>query len=54
MTGQVVTLQIDGKDLSARDDQTILEVATENNIRIPALCYMTGLSLYGGCRLCLV
>ena len=54
MNGCVVTLQIDGKDLSARDDQTILEVATENNIRIPALCYMTGRSLHGGCRLCLV
>ena len=54
MAGRVVTLQIDGRDLSARDDQTILEVAREHHIRIPKLCYVSGLSIYGGCRLCLV
>ena len=54
MAGRVVTLQIDGRDLSARDDQTILEVAREHQIRIPKLCYVSGLSIYGGCRLCLV
>ena len=50
---KVVTLQIDGKDISARDDQTIIEVAQEQGIRIPRLCYVPGLSKYGGCRLCL-
>ena len=54
MAGRVVTLQINGRDLSARDDQTILEVAREHQIRIPKLCYVSGLSIYGGCRLCLV
>ena len=54
MASRVVTLQIDGRDLSARDDQTILEVAREHQIRIPKLCYVAGLSIYGGCRLCLV
>jgi bidirectional [NiFe] hydrogenase diaphorase subunit len=50
---KVVTLQIDGKDISARDDQTIIEVASEQGIRIPRLCYVPGLSNYGGCRMCL-
>jgi len=51
---RVVTLQIDGQHVSARDDQSILDVARENKVAIPKLCYVTGLSAYGGCRLCLV
>src|SRR5580704_9397881 len=51
---RVVTLQIDGQAISARDDQSILDVARENKVAIPKLCYVTGLSAYGGCRLCLV
>jgi len=54
MPAKVVTLQIDGQDVSARDDQMVVEVAQENGIRIPKLCYVSGLSNYGGCRLCLV
>ena len=51
---QVVTLQIDSRDVSARDDQSIIEVARESGIRIPKLCHVSGLSEWGGCRLCLV
>ena len=54
MPGQVVTLNLDGKDVSARDDQTIMEVAADQHIRIPRLCYTAGLSVWAGCRLCLV
>jgi bidirectional [NiFe] hydrogenase diaphorase subunit len=54
MPGRVVTLQIDGHDFSGRDDQTILEVAREHGVRIPSLCYVTGLSVHGGCRVCVV
>ena len=50
----VKTLTIDGIDLSARADQTVLEVARENNIFIPTLCHLDGLSDVGACRLCLV
>lgn len=50
----VVTLQIDGRDLSARADETIIEVCRENKIPIPSLCWMEGLSVLGACRLCLV
>lgn len=50
----VKTLQIDGRDVSARQDDTILEVARENNIFIPRLCELKGLSNVGACRLCLV
>ncbi len=34
--------------------QTILEVAQENEIDIPTLCHLDGLSDVGACRLCLV
>ena len=50
----VKTLVIDGKDVSGRAGQTILEVALENNIDIPTLCHLDGLGDVGACRLCLV
>jgi bidirectional [NiFe] hydrogenase diaphorase subunit len=50
----VKTLQIDGRDFSARTDDTILDVARENHIFIPRLCELKGLSNLGACRLCLV
>ncbi|MEM3872369.1 MAG: 2Fe-2S iron-sulfur cluster-binding protein [Nitrososphaeria archaeon] len=54
MSGQTVKLMIDGKEVFAKAGDTILKVATENGIHIPTLCYLDGLSPYGGCRLCIV
>lgn len=51
---RVVTLKIDEHEVSGREDETILEVARENNIHIPTLCHLEGLSNVGACRLCLV
>lgn len=48
------TLIIDGVDISATADQTILEAARDHNIHIPTLCQIDGLSSVGSCRLCLV
>ena len=50
----VKTLVIDEQEVSARAGQTILEVARENEINIPTLCHLEGLSDVGACRLCLV
>ncbi len=50
----IKTLTIDGKEVSARAGQTILEVARENSIAIPTLCHLDGLSDVGACRLCMV
>ena len=50
----VKTLVIDEQEVSARAGQTILEVARENDINIPTLCHLEGLSDVGACRLCLV
>lgn len=51
---RIKTLKIDGRDVSGHEDETILELARENNIFIPTLCQLDGLSIVGGCRLCLV
>lgn len=51
---EVKTLIIDGEEVSALRGQTILEVAKENDIRIPTLCHLDGLRDVGACRLCLV
>jgi bidirectional [NiFe] hydrogenase diaphorase subunit len=51
---RIKTLTIDGREVGAREDQTILDVARENDIFIPTLCELTGLSDVGACRLCLI
>lgn len=50
----ILTLKIEGRDVSARRGETILQVARENGIYIPTLCHLEGLSSIGACRLCLV
>ncbi len=51
---RIKTLRIDDKDVGARADETILQVAQENGIHIPTLCNLEGLQSIGACRLCLV
>jgi bidirectional [NiFe] hydrogenase diaphorase subunit len=50
----IVTLTINDEQLSAKDDETLLEVARQHSIPIPTLCHLEGLSDIGACRLCLV
>ncbi|WP_303870532.1 molybdopterin-dependent oxidoreductase [Acetobacterium wieringae] len=47
-------LNIDGKEVTGTAGQTILEVARENAIEIPTLCYDERLEIYGSCGLCVV
>ncbi len=50
----VKTLTIDDKLVSAREQDTILDVARESGIPIPTLCHLDGVKDVGACRLCLV
>jgi bidirectional [NiFe] hydrogenase diaphorase subunit len=50
----VRTLAVDGRPVSAREGETLLEVCRENGIFLPTLCQLDGLSAVGACRLCLV
>lgn len=49
-----IQLQIDGKDVMAKPDMTLLEAAQSVGISIPTLCHHEKLEPYGGCRLCIV
>ena len=49
-----VSIRIDERNILAQKDATVLEVALENNIYIPHLCYHPDLKPAGNCRLCLV
>jgi bidirectional [NiFe] hydrogenase diaphorase subunit len=50
----VKTLTIDGKLVSARAEETILQAASDAGISIPTLCHLDGLTDVAACRLCLV
>jgi len=50
----MVSITIDGRKLQAEEGVTILDVAGDNNIYIPALCTDEAVAPYGACRLCLV
>ena len=49
-----VLVQIDGKEVEAREGMTILEAARSAGISIPTLCHHEKLDPFGGCRLCIV
>ncbi len=49
-----VNLTLNGRAVSAPQGMTILEVAKENGIDIPTLCYLEGFPPMGACRLCVV
>ena len=50
----MITLKINGLDVSVEEGSTILEAARFLGFPIPTLCHMEGLSPYGACRLCVV
>ena len=50
----MITLTINGLDLSVEEGTTVLEAARFLGFPIPTLCHKDGLSPYGACRLCVV
>lgn len=50
----MINLTINGKAVSVEAGTTIMEAAKTVGINIPNLCYDKSLSLFGGCRLCVV
>jgi [NiFe] hydrogenase diaphorase moiety small subunit len=49
-----MTFTIDGKHITAKPGQTILEAARDAGIYIPRLCHLEGVHPGGHCRLCTV
>lgn len=50
----MVKLTINGKEITAPADSTILEAARANGIYIPTLCYDEAVEIYGACGVCVV
>jgi len=48
------TLTIDGKQITAEEGASVLQVARDNGVPIPTLCHLEGVYDIGACRLCLV
>ena len=49
-----IRLQIDGKEVAAKEGMTILQAAETVGISIPTLCNYEKLEPYGACRICTV
>ncbi len=50
----MVKIEIDGKEIAARDGAMVIEAADEAGIYIPRFCYHKKLSVAANCRMCLV
>ena len=50
----MVNFTINDRQLQVEEGRTILEVAMDEGIKIPTLCFHEELSSYGACRLCMV
>jgi len=50
----MIEIRINNKKIFAEENQTLLEVARENQISIPHLCFHPALKPSGSCRLCSV
>jgi formate dehydrogenase major subunit len=54
LTTTPVSFLLNGKTVTCRPDDTILEVADKHGVEIPRLCYMEGMRPDGNCRTCMV
>lgn len=52
MNKKQVSISIDGKTIQALEGANLLQVARDNGINIPGLCYHKKLTPTGACRLC--
>ncbi len=50
----MVSITFNGNKMEVSEDKTLLEIARENGIDIPTLCYNKKLKLFSGCRMCVV
>jgi len=53
-TGKEITVTIDGKVCKSTFGKTILEIARENEIYVPTMCYLTKVQPIASCRMCIV
>ena len=54
LSSPTFTVEVDGKQYTGREGQTILEICRDNGIDVPTLCYEPKLPGFGACRMCVV
>lgn len=54
MSDEHILIEVDGKELSARRGQMLIEVTDANDIYVPRFCYHNKLTVAANCRMCLV
>ena len=51
---KTVTVTFDGVEYEAYADESVMDASRRLGVEIPSLCYLEGLSVWGGCRMCVV
>ena len=54
MDTKMINLTIDGVNVSVPSGTSVLDAAKSVGIRIPTLCYLSGINEIGACRMCVV
>lgn len=49
-----VNVSFDGVEYEGLLSESVLECARRNGVTIPSLCFLEGLTVWGGCRICVV
>jgi formate dehydrogenase major subunit len=49
-----VTFELNGREVTGRASETIIEIADREGVEIPRLCYKEGMDVAGNCRSCMV
>ncbi len=49
-----ITLTINGKQVKGRQGDTVLDICEANDMYVPTLCHLKGLTDVGACRMCVV
>ena len=52
--GGAIAFKLNGKDITAFGDETIIQTAKRHGVEIPHLCYKEGMRPDGNCRACMV
>ena len=50
----LVEFELNGREVSGRSSETLIEIARREGVEIPHLCYKAGMEAVGNCRSCMV
>ncbi|HEY6088073.1 MAG TPA: 2Fe-2S iron-sulfur cluster-binding protein, partial [Burkholderiaceae bacterium] len=54
LDGPLVSFELNGREVSGKASETLIEIAKREGVEIPHLCYKPGLEQVGNCRACVV